>query len=104
MKKLKLSLEYRCFPIWSYDDNGLFIDNDLPKELRNDEELDKLLTDIQESFDELYTDTSSEFYSSDFPTENERMIFYSKIDKALRLLVERYGNEYLIESKYLKNS
>lgn len=25
MKKLKLSLEYQCYPIWSYDEDGSLI-------------------------------------------------------------------------------
>ena len=104
MKKLKLSLEYQCYPIWSYDEDGSLIDNDLPEELRNDEELDNLLLDIQETFDGLYIDTPSEFTSNDFSSDDEKKLFQSKIDKALNLLIDRYGSEYEIESKYQKNS
>jgi hypothetical protein len=88
MKKLKLSLEYQCYPIWSYDEDGSLIDNDLPEELRNDEELDNLLLDIQETFDGLYIDTPSEFTSNDFSSDDEKEAFQSKIDKALNLLID----------------
>ncbi len=100
MKKLKLSLEYQCYPIWSYDEDGSLIDNDLPEELRNDEELDNLLLNIQEDFDGLYTDTPSEFTPNGFSSEDEKKAFQSKIDNVLNLLKERYGSEYEIESKY----
>ena len=103
-EKLKLSLEYHCYPIWSYDEDGSLIDNDLPEELRNDEELDNLLLDIQKKIDGLYTDTQSEFTSNGFSSDDEKKAFQSKIDKALNLLMERYGSEYEIESKYLENS
>ena len=104
MKKLKLSLEYQCYTIWSYDEDGSLIDNHLPEELRNDEELDNLLLDIQETFDGLYIDTPSKFTSNDFSSDDEKKAFHSKIDKALNLLINRYGSEYEIESKYQKNS
>ena len=104
MKKLKLYLEYLCYPIWSYDEDGSLIDNDLPEKLRNDEELDNLLLDIQKKIDGLYTDTQSEFTSNGFFSDDEKKAFQSKIDKALNLLMERYASEYEIESKYLENS
>ncbi len=102
MKKLKLSLEYQCYPIWSYDEEGSLIDNDLPKELRNDEELNTLLLEIQETFDNLYTNTSTEFSSNEFSSEDEENAFRLKVDKALDLMLKRYGSVYSIESKYLK--
>ena len=63
-----------------------------------------LENDIQETFDGLYIDTPSEFTSNDFSSDDEKKSFQSKIDKALNLLIDRYGSEYEIESKYQKNS
>ena len=71
MKKLKLSLEYQCYPIWSYDEDGSLIDNELPEELRDDEELDNLLLEIQEIFNGLYTDTPIEFTPNGFSSDEE---------------------------------
>ena len=104
MIRLKLSLEYQCYPIWSYDEKGALIDNDLPEELRSDEKLDTLLLEIQEMFDSLYTNTSAEFSSNEFSSEDKKNSFQSKIDRAINHMMERDGSEYLIESKYLKNS
>ena len=44
MNTLKISLEYRCYPIWEYSEDGDLIDNDLPEELLSDKELDEIAT------------------------------------------------------------
>lgn len=39
VKKIKISLEYGCFPIWIYDENFL-IDNELSNVLINDKDIE----------------------------------------------------------------
>lgn len=104
MNTLKYSLEYRCYPIWNYDESGELIDNDLPDELRDDEELDSLLLKIQEIFDGLFTDTPKEFSSHGFMNEAERSNFLSLLFSSVDLLKQRYGLKYLIDCKYDDNS
>lgn len=36
MKKIRILLDYRCCPIWVFDEKGELMRNDLPDELRND--------------------------------------------------------------------
>ena len=38
MNTLKYSLEYQCYPIWNYDTSGVLVENDLPDELKGDQE------------------------------------------------------------------
>ena len=64
MNTLKYSLEYHCYPIWNYTEDGELVDNDLPAELRDDTELNSMLLKIQKIFDSLFTDTSQEFSSN----------------------------------------
>ena len=104
MNTLKYSLEYSCYPIWHYDESGELIDNDLPEELRNDEELDALLLQIQEIFDSLFTDTVKEFSSHGFKTEEERRNFLSLLFYSVDILRQRYGSNYLIDCKYNEHS
>lgn len=49
MKKIKVQLEYRCFPIWLYDENGNLIDNDFPASLIGDPEIDPILYSYRSS-------------------------------------------------------
>ena len=104
MNTLKYSLEYHCYPIWNYDESGELVDNDLPDDLRSDEELDSLLLNVQERFDNLFTDTPREFSSHGFNTEIDRQSFLSLLFSSVDLLRQRYGANYLIECKYDQNS
>lgn len=54
MKTIKIRLEFDCFPIWLYDENGEFIDNELPEFLIGDGIIDAGFTKIQESFNALF--------------------------------------------------
>ena len=40
VKKIRLILDYGCYPVWLYDENGNIVDTLLPDELRSDRELD----------------------------------------------------------------
>lgn len=100
MNTLKYSLEYHCCPIWDYTEDGELVDNDLPKELRKDTELDALLLKIQKAFDGLYTDTPREFSANGFKTEEEWKNFLRLLRTSVDLLQDRYGTKYHIECKY----
>ncbi len=104
MHTLKYSLEYGCFPIWEYDENGDLVDNDLPEKLRDDKELDSLLVRIQEQFDSLFTDTKKEFSSHDFSNESDRQEFLKNLLSSVDIIKQRYGNDYHVECKYTKDS
>ena len=100
MNTLRYSLEYHCYPIWNYDENGELVDNDLPDELRMDEELDSLLLKVQAVFDGLFTDTPRTFSSHGFRSEKDRRDFLSMLLLSVKLLRQRYGMAYRIECDY----
>ncbi len=45
--KVVAKLEYGCYPIWLYDEEGFVEDTLLPEELRSDTELDFRFDDLQ---------------------------------------------------------
>lgn len=104
MNTLKYSLEYHCYPIWNYDASGALVDNDLPDELRSDNELDSLLLKIQDLFDSLYVDTPKEFVFYGFQTERDRQEFLSLLFASVSIIQQRYGSNYHVECKYSENS
>lgn len=60
MKKIRLYLDYKCFPLWVYEDNQLLY-NDLPQEISDNKWLyDKLVT-LQNQYNHLFEDTSTNF-------------------------------------------
>lgn len=97
MKKIKISLEYRCFPIWIYDGNCL-IDNELPSVLINDKDIELQCIEVQEIFDELYIDNGIEFRYIGFNNINKKTEFFRKIKHIELALHEKVGFEYKIEN------
>jgi len=96
MHTLKLSLEYKCFPIWHYDESGELVDNDLPQELLVDKELDTLLVNLQSTFDSMFVDTPTEFRPLDFKSDEEKLKFNAEVKYILDWLKKHYENKYVI--------
>lgn len=78
MKKLILKLDFGAFPVWIYNDD-ILEDNDLPEELKNNEELDKELVSIQTEYEKLFTNDVSEFKYNGFKTVEEKDYFMNKV-------------------------
>lgn len=97
MKKIKISLEYKCFPVWIYDEDNKLIDNDLPSELIGDPEIDPLFVHIQDVFDSLFLNDKKEFKYIGFKTAEQRQLFLEEVSSSVRLLTNKLGSEYMIE-------
>ena len=48
MKTIRIQLEYKCYPVWIYDEEGLVEDTTLPPELANDKALDEMFSSLQD--------------------------------------------------------
>lgn len=79
LKKIKISFEYKCFPIWIYDEKNSLIDNDLPNILINDKDIDQQCIEVQELFDKLYIDNGIEFKYIGFNNSDEKTEFLKKL-------------------------
>lgn len=82
MKKVVLSLEYRCFPVWIYGEDGIVEDNDVPEEWEKDSSLVSLLEEIQAMHDARFTDDGKVFEFHDFASEEDRVKIRSLIEEA----------------------
>lgn len=97
MRAIKIQLEYKCYPVWLYDDDGLVEDTSLPPELSDDIELDERFRSIQRRFDATYVDTPTEFYNKGFATPEEEAAFRSDLSTAVAELAERCPKGYSLE-------
>ena len=97
MKAIKIQLEYQCYPVWLYDDEGLVEDTALPLELAGDFELDERFKSIQRRFDATYVDTPTEFCNKGFASPEEEADFRSDLKSAVAKLVEICPEGYSIE-------
>lgn len=99
MLQLRLLLEYHCYPLWRYNQNGEFIDNDLPAELKNHADISTLLEEIQSDFDNLFIDNNMVFDYSGFVNDNSRKIFSEKVNCIAVLLLKAIGDNYILENR-----
>lgn len=98
MKKIKVQLEYRCFPIWLYDENDNLIDNDFPASLIGDPEIDPIFVQLQEQFDALYLDDGCEFRYIGFADDMEKQRFKVEFSHAMKRLLKKTTGLYSIEN------
>ena len=96
IKKLRLLLEYGCYPVWLYDEDGFVINTLLPDELRNDRELDAKFTDLQDRYEALFINDEHVFDYLGFKTEAEKAAFLSDWQKAVKELTEKTKGKYEI--------
>ena len=47
MKRIRISFEYQCCPVWVYDEAGYLLYNGLPDEMQDDEALAALCNELQ---------------------------------------------------------
>lgn len=94
MKKIKILLDYKCYPMWIYDQNDELVDNDLVEELRSDKEIDEMLMEILRIYDSLFIDDSFEYKG--FVKLSERTSYLENIEKVLVLIKRKSGEKYII--------
>ena len=96
LKKIRVMLDYRCYPVWLYDEDGDIIDTLLPEELRDDKELDEKFDDLQARYDGLFIDNDHEFEFVGFSSEEQKRDFLADWDKVVSELKEKVGSKYPI--------
>lgn len=99
MKTIRVSLEYRCFPIWVYGETGELLENDLVDELKDNQDIDRTLTEIQEIYDGLFEDSPTHFEYKGFANDSERNNFLKKIEVAMKLIGNEVGGNYIIKNE-----
>jgi hypothetical protein len=96
MKKIRLLLEYKCYPIWIYNENDELVDNDIVEELKIERDIDEMLMEIQGIYDSLFIDDSKTFEYKGFVNSMVRAEFLEKIDKVVVLIEKKLGATYII--------
>lgn len=99
MKKLKIALEYKAFPIWVYDENGIFLDNDSPELLLKDKKLDDKLVNLQATYDALFIENSIEFGYKGFQSQDEKSKFEEDIREIIEIIAKDVKGKYEVENK-----
>ncbi len=97
-KEIRLMLDYECYPIWIYDENGDFIDNDLVDEIKKDDKMVSMLEELQNEFESLYLNTKQEFKYIGFSTEVDKHAFTKKVQSVYNALCNLLNDKYIIKN------
>ncbi len=92
--KLRLMLDYNCYPVWLYDEAGRIIDTLLPEDLRSDTELDAKFDDLQARYDALFINNEHEFSYVGFKSESEKELFMNDWNAAVSELKVKVAGKY----------
>lgn len=103
LKKIRLMLDYKCYPVWLYDEKGDIIDTLLPKELRNDKALDTKFEDLQKRYNSLFIDNKHEFSFVGFLDEEEKEEFLRDWNSAVTELKDKLKGKYTISDEIEKS-
>lgn len=97
MKTVRIQLEYKCYPVWIYGEDGFVEDNELPSELAEDHELDGRFWSVQHRFDATYVDTATVFYNKGFASPEEEGVWESDLKAAVAELAKKCPASYKFE-------
>ena len=97
MRTIKIKLEYGCFPLWLYDEEGLFVDNRLPhKSIQNRNAVKVAFVKVQEIYEELFVNSDTEFSYIGFDSEEQKAEFTDAFNNAVNFLNRTVGDKYNI--------
>ena len=103
IKTLRIMLEYRCYPVWLYDEEGNIVDTLLPEDLRSDIELDSKFDDLQARYDALFINNAHEFDYIGFKTEEDKRAFLKDWECAVSELRRKVQGRYEIIDEIKKS-
>ena len=96
VKRIRLLLDYGCYPVWLYDENDDVIDTLLPEELRSDIDLDKKFDDLQARYEALFINDAHEFSYVGFKNDADREHFLRDWALTTTELKEKLQGKYPI--------
>ena len=97
-KEIRLMLDYECYPIWIYDANGDFIENDLIAEIEKEDKLVVMLEELQNEFENLYLNNHEEFKYIGFSSENDKQGFAKKVQQVYYSLCNLLDDKYVVKN------
>lgn len=99
MKTIRFHLEYACFPLWVYNEQGELIDTYVVPELESDTSLVHLLDQIQDRFNNLYIDTPLVFEYKGFETMDDRADFLKLVNETADCIEIKLKGVYRVENR-----
>ena len=103
IKKIRLNLEYGCYPVWLYNENNELIDTLLPYEIRDNNELDLAFDNLQKRYESLFVNNSKEFYYKGFLSKADEEQFLKDWNLAVKMLADAVNDKYELIDEFKKS-
>ncbi len=94
IKKIRLLLEYKTYPVWLYDEDGDIVDNDNPPELKDDKELTDAFMKVSDLYDTFFIDNTREFRYIGCSDPLVLQELKKSISDAISMLLSKIGDRY----------
>ena len=104
MKKVWFFFDYGTWPVWYQDENMDVRNSDLPPEVRNNADLEKLMREIEDEYENLFINNSYEFTYVGFKDEKSWKKFIKKVNKFIKLLKKNVEPEYEVHLEQWERS
>lgn len=98
MKRIRISFEYQCCPVWVYDEAGYLLYNGLPDEMQADKVLAALCADLQYTYDALFVDDGKVFEYLGFTSEDQQLHFEKQVAVLWDRVTAACGDRYRIDA------
>ena len=99
IKRIRVMLDYGCYPVWLYDEEDDVIDTLLPDELRQNSELDAKFDDLQARYEALFINDGKEFSYKGFKSDEEKQKFLEDWQIAVDELVAAIDRKYPVSNE-----
>ena len=98
MKRIKIFLDYKCYPMWIYNERNELICNGIAEELTDDKEIKTILKEIQKNYEELFEDNEITFEYKGFNNEEDKKYFLKRTNQVIEMINLKLGKNYIIEN------
>lgn len=99
IKRIRVMLDYGCYPVWLYDEEDDIIDTALPEELRSNTELDAKFDELQARYEALFINNEKEFSFKGFTSTEEKQKFLQDWQAAFDELAAALNGKYPISNE-----
>ena len=100
MKKLLIYLDYHCFPLWLYNEDGSVEQNSMIPELCGNKHLENLFIRISKTYDSFFQDDDTIFAYNGPASEGEQQQREQDLRKAFQIVKETVGDSYEVAIDY----
>lgn len=94
IKKNRLLLEYNTYCVWLYDENDEIIDNDIPPEWNDDQELTNAFMTVSDIYDTFFIDNEKEFRYIGCKSTDTLCNLENAITRAVEMITIKNNGKY----------